>query len=204
LVLAIVDPEKGTKIGEISLSAHPESFQLASKGRRVFVSVPRAGHIAVVDRDKRAVTATWKISAASNFPMALAEEGHRLFVGCRQPARLLVLDTDSGKELASVECVGDAEEVFFEATTKRVFDSGGEGFLDVFSAEGAPKRQFRVATAAGARTCLLDSEAGALYLAVPHRGSQAAEVRVCKVRPEGNGNRADPIFDVTPRNFRLL
>jgi DNA-binding beta-propeller fold protein YncE len=181
--LAVIDPEKGAKVGEIPLSAHPESFQLESKGKRIFVNVPKAGHVAVVDREKRAVTATWKISAGSNFPMALDEEGRRVFIGCRQPARLLVLDTDSGKELASVDCVGDADDVFYEAATKRVFVTGGEGHLDVFGAAAAPKRVSRVATAAGARTCLLDAEAGLLYVALPHRGAQAAEIRVYKVRP---------------------
>ncbi len=181
--LAIVDPEKGMKVGEIPLSAHPESFQLEAKGKRVFVNVPKAGHVAVVDREKQIVTATWKISAASNFPMALDEEGHRLFVGCRQPARLLILDTERGKELASLECVGDADDVFYDAATKRVLVSGGEGFIDVIRAEGAPNRLSRVGTSAGARTCLLDAGTGMLYLAVPQRGSQTAEIRIYRARP---------------------
>jgi hypothetical protein len=77
--LGVIDPEKGAKVGDIKLDGHPESFQLESKGKRIFVNVPRAGHIAVVDRAKGAVVAKWKLSAQSNFPMALDEEGHRLF-----------------------------------------------------------------------------------------------------------------------------
>src|SRR6185436_5593842 len=57
--LAVIDPEKGAKVGDIPLDGHPESFQLESKGR-IFVNVPKAGHIAVVDREKRAVIAKWK------------------------------------------------------------------------------------------------------------------------------------------------
>ncbi|HVE39818.1 MAG TPA: hypothetical protein VNM14_08030, partial [Planctomycetota bacterium] len=181
--LGIVDPEKGARVGDIPLDGHPESFQLESHGKRVFVNVPKAGHIAVVDREKRAVVAKWKLSAGSNFPMALDDAGQRLFVGCRQPAKLLVVDTESGKELSAVECSGDTDDVFFDATSKRVFVSCGAGFLDVFDATEAPKRIAKLPTAAGARTCLYVPELGKLFLAVPQRGSQQAEIRIYKARP---------------------
>jgi DNA-binding beta-propeller fold protein YncE len=178
--LAVIDPEKGSRLGDIPLDGHPESFQLESKGKRIFVNVPKSGHIAVVDREKRAVIATWKLSAGSNFPMALDEAGHRLFVGCRQPAKLLVFDTEGGKEIGAVECSGDADDVFFDAPSKRVFVSCGAGFLDVFDAAEAPKRIARVPTASGARTCLYVADLGKIFLAVPHRDRQQAEIRVFK------------------------
>jgi hypothetical protein len=182
--LAGIDPEKGTKVADIRLDGHPESFQLEAKGNRIFVNVPRASHIAVVDREKGTVIAKWKLSAQSNFPMALDEEGHRLFVGCRTPSKLLVFDTESGKEVAAVECSGDTDDVFYDEPSKRVFVSCGAGFLDVFDAAGpTPKRTGKVATAAGARTCLYVPDLGKLFLAVPRRGSQQAEVRVYKTRP---------------------
>jgi len=181
--LGVVDPEKGARVGDIALDGHPESFQLESKGKRIFVNVPKSGHIAVVDREKRAVTAKWKLSAGSNFPMALDEAGHRLFVGCRQPAKLLVVDTESGKEIAGVECSGDTDDVFTDAVSKRVYLSCGAGFIDVFDASDAtPKRVGKVATAAGARTCLYVEDQGKIFLAVPHRGAQQAEIREYRTR----------------------
>jgi hypothetical protein len=181
--LGVVDPEKGARVGDIPLDGHPESFQLESKGKRIFVNVPKAGHIAVVDREKKAVIARWKLSAGSNFPMALDEAGRRLYVGCRQPSKLLVFDLDSGKELAAVECSGDTDDVFFDAASRRVFVSCGAGFLDVFDASAAePKRVGKIATAAGARTCLYVADLGRIFLAVPHRGAQPAEIRVFKTR----------------------
>jgi DNA-binding beta-propeller fold protein YncE len=178
--LAVVDPEKGAKIGDIPLDGHPESFQLESKGKRIFVNVPKSGHIAVVDREKRTVIAKWKLSAGSNFPMALDEAGHRLFVGCRQPAKLLVFDTESGKEIAAVDCSGDTDDVFYDAPSKRVFVSCGAGVLDVFDASESPKRTAKIPTAAGARTCLYVPDLGKIFLAVPHRDRQQAEIRVFK------------------------
>jgi len=183
--LALVDPaaDKPRKMTDVKLDGHPESFQLETKGRRIFVNVPKAGNIAVVDREARAVVAKWKVSAGANFPMALDEPARRLYVGCRQPAKLLVYDTKTGKELAAAECSGDTDDVFFDASSKRVYLSCGEGVLDVFDAsETAPKRIGKIATAPGARTCLFVADLGKIFLAVPHRGSQQAEVRVYKTK----------------------
>lgn len=180
--LGVVDPVKGARIADIRLDGHPESFQLETKGKRIYVNVPGANQIAVVDREKKAVVAKWTLSASSNFPMALDEDGRRLFVGCRNPAKLLVFDLDSGKETAAVDCSGDTDDVFYDAASKRVYVSCGAGFLDVFSIDGTPKRTAKIPTASGARTCLYIADPGRIFLAVPHRGSQQAEIRVYKTK----------------------
>jgi hypothetical protein len=92
--LAVIDPTKAATAGNIKLAGHPESFQLEKNGSRIFVNVPDAQHIAVVDRGLNVLEATWPMTDfKANFPMALDEAGHRLFVGCRNPARLVVFDT---------------------------------------------------------------------------------------------------------------
>jgi YVTN family beta-propeller protein len=183
--IAAVDPGSGKVLGEAKLAAHPESFQLERSGTRIFVNVPNAKHIAVVDRKTMTATAAWPVSsAASNFPMALDEANHRLFVGCRDPARLLVFDTATGKEIASTDIVGDTDDLFYDAATKRLLVSGGEGYLDVLQDQG-DNHFVRVAhtpTASGARTCLYVADQRRLYLAVPHRGSQQTEIRIYDMR----------------------
>jgi len=183
--LAAVSPADGKVLGEAKLSGHPESFQLERAGSRVFVNVPTADQIAVVDRAAMKVIATWPvIGAKSNFPMALDEANHRVFVGCRRPAKVLVYDTTSGKESGSFDIVGDTDDLFYDAARKRLLVTGGEGYLDVFD-EPAPGRfthLAHIATAAGARTSLFVPEQARLYLAVPHRGSQKAEVRIYDTR----------------------
>jgi protein-tyrosine-phosphatase len=127
------------------------------------------------------VLTTWPVTdAASNFPMALDEGGHRLFVGCRRPAKVLIYDTMSGKVSGSLDVVGDTDDLFYDAARKRLYVSGGEGFLDVFQQQDASHftRIAHIATAAGARTSLFVAALNRLYLAVPHRGAQQAEVRV--------------------------
>jgi len=183
--VAAIDPGRGEVLGEAKLAAHPESFQLERAGTRIFVNVPNARQLAVVDRSSMTVTATWPISsAASNFPMALDETNHRLFVGCRHPAKVLVFDTATGKEITSADIVGDADDLFYDAATKRLLVSGGEGYLDVLQDQGDNHftRVARTPTASGARTSLYVADRRRLYLAVPHRGAQQTEIRVYDVR----------------------
>src|SRR5438132_3971177 len=136
--LAAVNPADGKVLGEAKLAGHPESFQLEGSGSRVFVNVPAAAQIAVVDRAAMKVTTTWPVvGAKSNFPMALDEANHRVFVGCRQPAKVLVYDTTTGKESGSFDIVGDTDDLFYDAARKRLYVSGGEGYLDVFQQQEA-------------------------------------------------------------------
>lgn len=175
---------KGTKLADVPLGGHPESFQLEAKAKRIFVNVPTAGHVAVIDREKASIISTWPLKdAGGNYPMALDEEHHRLFLGCRTPAQLLVLDTESGKIVARVPSSGDADDVFYDAPAQRIYMSCGEGFIDVFEAMDADhyKRSTKIPTALGARTGLFVPERKAFYLAVPHHGEQPAELRVYEV-----------------------
>lgn len=184
--LGILDATTGQKLADLPLRGHPESFRLEESGTRIFVNVPTADHtIAVLDRRKRSVIATWTVEAEGNFPMALNEPGHRLLVVTRKPARLIVLDTESGKTVASQPVVGDADDAFYDAAHKRVYVSGGEGFIDIFDQRDPDHYQLigRIPTASGARTSLFVPELNRFYLAVPHRGNQIAEIRVYEARP---------------------
>ena len=183
--LAAIDPMTAKVVGAARLAGHPESFQLERGGSRVFINVPDAHQVAVVDRSTMKISATWPLTTAgSNFPMALDESNHRVFVGCRRPAKVLVFDTTSGKETASFDIVGDTDDLFYDAPRKRLYVTGGEGYLDVVQDEGANTfiRTAHVSTAPGARTSLFVAEQSRLYLAVPHRGNQKAEIRVFETR----------------------
>jgi DNA-binding beta-propeller fold protein YncE len=183
--ISSVDAVSGRVLGEVRLPGHPESFQLERTGSRIFVNVPAAKAVAVIDRQTMKLVATWPVTGAeSNYPMALDEEGHRLFVGCRKPAKVLVIDTNSGSPIAAFEMAGDTDDLFYDASRKRLYISCGEGFLDVFQQQGLTHftRIAHVATPSGARTSLFVPEQQRLYLAVPHRGTQKAEIRVYQLR----------------------
>ena len=184
--LAAIDPESGKQVADIKLDAHPESFQLETKGKRIFVNVPNAGHVAVVDRETGTVIENIPMKEArANFPMALDEADHRLFIGCRKPAKLLALDMETGKTVATVDIVGDTDDLFYDAANKRIYVSGGEGRVTVISQASADNYDVsgQVATAPGARTSFFVPETETLYVAVPHRGEQKAELRIFSVAP---------------------
>src|SRR5207248_4487645 len=99
--IAVIDAKNRAKIGDIRLKAHPESFQIDESGTRAFVNVPDAGQIEIVDLPKGEPIGTLPTQGhAANFPMALDRDTHRVLVGFRSPARLLVLSTTDGSVIA--------------------------------------------------------------------------------------------------------
>ena len=111
--------------------------------------------------------------------MALDEPGHRLFVGCRSPAALVVLNTDSGEVVATVPISGDVDDVFYDGKRHRLYAISGAGSIDVIEQANRDTYEMRekIRTAPGARTGLFAAELSSLFVAVPHRGSQPAEIR---------------------------
>lgn len=179
--IGVIDAASKKHLGDIKLAAHPESFQLETNGTRIFINVPGAGHVAVIDREKATVVTRWPIKDASaNFPMALDETNRRLFVGCRKPARLAVLDTQTGTTITSLDVAGDTDDVFYDAVAKRIYVSGGEGAVTVVAQNDLNTFEVvgKVATAPGARTSFFAPKSRRLYVALPHRGKQEAEIRV--------------------------
>ena len=179
--IAIVSALDGKQIGSLTLSAHPEAFELEDDGNRIYANVPSARHVAVIDRDRGNVVATWKTGLASgNFPMALDETNHRLLVGCRMPSRLLVFNTASGEIVQKIEISGDPDDVFYDHKHHRIYVIGGAGKIDVIEQTdpNTYKVVAKIDTAAGARTGLFVPQLDTLFIAVPHRGSQEAQIRV--------------------------
>jgi DNA-binding beta-propeller fold protein YncE len=171
----------GQKVGSIALGTHPEAFQFDVTADRIYVNVPKQLGVAIIDRKNRAVLAKWGLGAAfANYPMALDHDNKRLFVGCRLPARLVVLDTDSGRIVATLSTVGDSDDIFYDASRRLVYVIGGEGAVEVLRQRDPNNygRIGRITTAPGARTGFFQAALNRLYVAVPHRGSQVAKILV--------------------------
>jgi YVTN family beta-propeller protein len=178
--LAEID-EQGNKAGDIKLDAHPESFQLEKGSPRIYVNLPDSRKIAVLDREKRAIVATWPLGMAlANYPMALDQADHRLFVITRHPPQLLVFDTSAAKIVQRLPAVGDCDDVFYDQSRKRIYASGGDGAISVFEQRDADHYQesARITTIKGARTSFFSPDLDRLFLAVRRQGTQAAEIRV--------------------------
>jgi DNA-binding beta-propeller fold protein YncE len=182
--IAVVNAPDGKQIGSIKLTAHPEAFELEKNGNRIFVNVPSSRHVAVIDRDKGEVINTWKTDLAfGNFPMALDEANHRLFVGCRMPSKLVVLNTESGEIAAKIDISGDTDDIFYDSKRHRIYAICGAGKIDIIEQTSGDGYQAlaKIDTADGARTGLFVPERETFFVAVPRRGRQQAEIRVYQI-----------------------
>jgi DNA-binding beta-propeller fold protein YncE len=178
--IGVVDATNGNRIGSIKLSGHPEAFIFEEHGYRIFANIPTARQIAVIDRDKGQQIAAWKTDGAfANFPIALDETNHRLFVGCRSPARMIVLNTDTGSVVTSITISADIDDLFYDAKRQHLYAICGQGNVEIIEQLNSDKYKIAatIPTASGARTGLFVPELSSLFVALPHRGSQAAEVR---------------------------
>src|SRR5438445_1171975 len=170
----------GKKLAEIPTDAHPESFQLEKTGTRVFINVPDHQEVEVADLVKCTVLEPWKVEVCTNnLPMSLDETHHRLFVGCRIPARLAVFDTQTGKIVASPAIVEHTDDLFFDASKSRIYILG-EGFIEAWQQKDPDhyERIGRYSTPADGRTGLFVLDLGELFETIPHHGQQGAEILV--------------------------
>jgi YVTN family beta-propeller protein len=183
--IATIDPAKRVKIADFRLPAHPEGFQLDRKTNQIFVNVPRARAIVMLDGTSGQQKAAWSTKdAGGNFPMALDEDAQRVLVAFRAPGRLAAFSTRDGESVASVELCGDADDLFVDAKRGRIYVSCGEGFLDVFNARDRDYRRLaRVPTVRGARTSYYVPSMDRLFLAVRAASLEPAAVWVYRPVP---------------------
>jgi DNA-binding beta-propeller fold protein YncE len=173
---------------EFKTGAHPESFQLETSGSNIYVNLPDLKQIAVINRKTHAVS-RWTLPLGANFPMALNEPDHKLFIASRAPARMAVFNTDSGKLVTAIPCAQDADDLYYDAARKRIYVTGGEGYISVFQQRDADHYEplAKVPSSLGARTSGYFGKMGKkgfdrLYVAVPARANHGAEVRIYTVQ----------------------
>lgn len=183
--LAILDATRRTKLADIQLRAHPEGFQLAASGTRAFVNVPDAREIQVIDLVRGVAIGSLPTEThRANFPMAVDEDGKRVFVAFRSPARLLALGAADRAIIADLETCGDADDVFFDSKRRRIYVVCGEGLVDVFEEQGSGfARLAQVPTSSGARTGLFVPELDGLFVAARAGWIEPAAVWVFRAMP---------------------
>lgn len=185
--ITVVDTTTEKLVGEMKIDSNDvEGMAIEKSGPRIFVVVRGNNAIEVFDRVKRTLLATWPIAAEGKKPTAIAfdEDNHRLFVGPRDPGKLVVLDTESGKVVASMAAAAMVDDMAYDAQHKRIYFAGTL-FIDVFQQKDANhyEQAGHIATAFRAKTGVLVPELNRFYLAVPHHEKQSAELRVYNVLP---------------------
>src|SRR5262249_29724787 len=182
--LAVIDPVTRMKIKDIALPAHPESFQISRSTRQIFINLPNARSIVVLDREGAAPRTTWSTgNDQGNFAMALEEENHRVVVVYRNPGKLSVRDMRDGAVIANPDTCGDVDDVFVDSKRQRVYVTCGEGFIDVFNVRAEYAHLARIATRRGARTSLFIPALDRLAVAVRASGYEPAELWIYRPLP---------------------
>lgn len=181
--IGIISEESKKEIGRITFRGHPEGFQVDAKTNKIWVNVPDEHVIEVLDGQQLKSIDRWKMNFNANFPMAYDSLHHRLFIGCRSPSRLVVFDSENGKQIASFPCVGDTDDLFYDADLKKIIISGGGGFIDIFKQENENSYSAiaHISSQKGARTSLWMPSTHEFILAVPKTNEHPAELRVYKM-----------------------
>lgn len=186
-LISVIDTNSLKKLRDIRINSnHVEAIVLEKSGPRMFCNITGESAVGVLDRNKSELTATWPLPAGSelNVAMTFDEANHRLFVVTRKPGKLIVLNSDSGKVVASLPAVGLVDDASYDAQHKRVYLAGDQ-FVDVFE-QTDPDHYVLLTKIPGsfrAKTAILVPEMNRYYLAVPHHGDKTAEVRVYDLQP---------------------
>jgi DNA-binding beta-propeller fold protein YncE len=185
-MLGVVDAVSYDVRADIKLPDTAEGFQREAKRPRMYVNCPGANVVAVVDTGKNEVVTSFPTAmATSAYPLALDEANRRLYLGCRKKPMVVVLDTESGKEVTGADIAGGVDDLWLDAGRKRLFASCGDGQLVVLKVADADHVEplEKVDTPKGAKTCAYVPETGRLYLAVPRQqGKQGPEIRIYQVK----------------------
>jgi DNA-binding beta-propeller fold protein YncE len=186
-LITVIDTDALKKLRDIKIDTdHVEALVPEKSGPRMFCNLTGKSAVGVLDRKKDALTATWPLPAGdqANVAMALDEPDHRLFIATRKPGKLIVLNSDNGKVVTSLDAVGMVDDMSYDAKHKRVY-MAGDGALDVFEQKDADHYALlaKVPGAFRAKTGILVPELNRYYLAVPHHENKDAEVRVYEIQP---------------------
>jgi DNA-binding beta-propeller fold protein YncE len=184
--LGVVDAKTFAVKGDVKLPGAAEGFQVAPSRPQLYLVTPSPSQVSVIDIDKKEVVANYPIKmAGGGHPLALDDANKRLFVGCRQAPMVVVLDGETGKEIAGMEIPKEIDDLFYDSKRKRLYGSCGEGFLVVIKQSDADHYELveKIATVPQARTCLFDPAGSRLFLAVPRQpGKPGPEIRVYQVK----------------------
>ena len=185
--ITVINTDSGKPVGEIKIDSNDvEGMAFEQAGPRMFVNVRGNSTVEVFDRASHRLLATWPLSDVAKKPTSLSlnDADHRLFIGTRDPAKLIVLDTESGKTVANYPAAAMVDDMAYDSQRKRIYFAGSE-FLDVFQEKDADhyERTGHIATSFRAKTGTFVPELNKYYLAVPHHEKQTAELRVYDVLP---------------------
>ncbi len=191
----VVSVDQQKAIGTVSLPGKPEFPQADGKGY-VYDNIEDKSEIVKIDAKTQKVVAVWPIAPCeSPSGLAIDPPHHRMFAVC-DDKKMAVVDTESGKVMATPEIGDGPDAADYDAKHELAFSSNGEGTLTIVDAKGSDYKVLQtLPTQRGARTSSLDPVTGRVYLVTAEFGAQPAAAT-----PE-NPRRRPPIV---PGSFTIL
>jgi DNA-binding beta-propeller fold protein YncE len=185
-MISIIDAKNFKHTGDLTLPGRRnEAMAIDRAGKKMYVNL--TDEVGVVDLPSRQLTARWPVPDAHvQNAMALDEPNHRLFIATRNPPTLFVFNTDTGKVIASLPCVGVNDDMTFDTKRKRIYITG-DGATSVFAQRDADHYEHIVDVPTGyrAKTSLYVPELNRLYIAVSGGNKADAQValQIYQVQP---------------------
>jgi len=187
--VGIIDANTDKRLGDVKVEAHPAELLLDKSGNTLFVFVSAASKVQVVDTKKREVVSTWPVSSQRNGDGAFDEKTHCLFIGTRTPPQMIVMDSQTGKEIASLPTVDGMDGVYFDPRLKRIYISGGRdydvGYVFAYQQKDADHYETigKIPTKSGAGTSFWSPELNRYYVAAPAHENEEAAILVFEPEP---------------------
>jgi hypothetical protein len=156
-----------------------EAMTLDNYRPHIYVNDKATNHVVVIDRFRNSVIANWPITLGKqNVAMALDEQRQRLFIGCRS-GQIVVLDSNTGKELQALPIAGGIDDLIYDPITRRIY-AAANGVMDVFEQTDLNHYVSRgtISTGTNGRTAKLVPQLNRLFVAVPQSGQQNAHILV--------------------------
>lgn len=186
-MLSVVNTSSDEKVADIKIDGDTlEAMALAPSSPRLYINNPSKSQVDVVNRQTRAVIATWPITMGQrNVAMAFDPSSHRLFVACRSGV-LVVLDSKTGKELQSLPIGKGVDDLIFDPRSKRIYASCGSGdaTIAVYHEDSANHYTSLgdIASAPGGKNEVLVAPLNRLFVTIPPRGMATGQVYVYRVQ----------------------
>jgi DNA-binding beta-propeller fold protein YncE len=178
--VAIIDPKSFKIVGEIpGLSGDSnEGMVIDHAGKKLYVNMTGSDEVGVIDLETRKIVARWPLPDVHvAHAIALDEPHHRLFTATRKPPQFVVFNTDNGKVVASLPCVGVNSDMSLDVKRKRIYITGSDT-ATVFAQHDADHYEHiaEVPTAFRAKSSIFVPQLSRLYIADSGKGKPDAKL----------------------------
>ena len=183
--IAAIDVLNLKLLYKIVLPAHPESFQIDEDNGKMFVNVPDVNQLIVIDLVKKMITERVKLGIKNNFPMALDLKHQIIFIGVRNPPKLILIDANSLNIISEKNISGDADDIYYDQSDSLIFVSCGSGFIDIIKFVNYKDMSLKeeIKTYPGTRTSLYVPELKKFFVAVRKQDESNARIIEYSINP---------------------